>query len=381
MPASRVFERRALIGAVAYVIALALVALDASTWVQLDIATIYGLPLILAGAGRSRKAVWTLAALLIFATFAVYAWQVPAGTFAPREVFFVNRLLGAASLLVIAALLHVWINSANRGETQTRLLQEQDEKLEAAKASRRLVTVQEAERRTLANGLHDLVGQKLTALNINLNIVKGQLTPGKESQVNARLDESLQLVEETIESIRDVMVTLRPAVLDDYGLTSGLRWYAEQFTRRTGMPVVVTEAQPGCRVSPTTEEALFRIAQEALANVAKYAHADRATIAVDATADTICLAIQDDGRGFDPGLVHPPTRESGWGLMIMRERAAAVGADLRIDSAPGRGTRIVVNCRCDATPAPAVARNSGTFILGQQARSNRGFRTSKSDYD
>jgi signal transduction histidine kinase len=252
---------------------------------------------------------------------------------------------------VIAALLHVWINSADRGETQMRLLQEQDEKLEAARASRRLVTVQEAERRTLANGLHDLVGQKLTALNINLNIMKGQLAPGKEPQVNARLDESLQLVEETIESIRDVMVTLRPAVLDDYGLTSGLRWYAEQFTRRTGLPVVVTEAQPACRVSPTTEEALFRIAQEALANVAKYAHAQRATIAVDATPERIRLEIQDDGRGFDPDLILPPARESGWGLMIMRERAAAVGADLRIDSAPGHGTRIVVNCRCTLTPA------------------------------
>jgi signal transduction histidine kinase len=334
----------------AYVIALALVVLDLSTWVQLDIATIYGLPLVLAGASRSRKAVWILAASLIGATFTVYALQVPTGTFAPQEVFFVNRLLGAASLLVIAALLHVWINSADRGESQMRLLHEQDEKLEAAKASRRLVTVQEAERRTLASGLHDLVGQKLTALNINLNIVKGQLAPRKEPQVNARLDESLQLVEETIESIRDVMVTLRPAVLDDYGLTSGLRWYAEQFTLRTGLPVVVTEAQPGCRVSAATEEALFRIAQEALANVAKYAHAQRATIAVDATADTIRLAIQDDGRGFDPGLIHPPTRESGWGLMIMRERAAAVGAELRIDSAPGRGTRIVVNCPCNAKP-------------------------------
>jgi signal transduction histidine kinase len=348
---SRALERRtALLGA-AYLVALALVVLDASTWVQLDIATIYGLPLVLAGAARNRKAVWVLAASLIFATFAVYASQVPAGTFAPREVFFVNRVLGAAALLLIAALLHDWINSANRSESQMRQLQEQGVKLEAARASRRLVAVQEAERRTLANGLHDLVGQKLTALNINLNIMKGQLPRGQECQVRARLDDSIKMVEETIESIRDVMVTLRPAVLDDYGLTSGLRWYAEQFTRRTGLPVVVTETQPGHRMPAAAEEALYRIAQEALANVAKYAHANRATIVVDATAEAIRLEIQDDGRGFDPGSIHPPARESGWGLMIMRERAAAVGAHLRIDSAPGRGTRIVVDCRCNATPA------------------------------
>jgi signal transduction histidine kinase len=331
--------------AAAYAVALALVALDAATWVQLDIATIYGLPLVLAGVARSRRAVWILAASLICATFAVYASQVPTGTFAPREVFFVNRVLGAVTLLLIATLLHVWIDSAQRSEAQVRLLQEQDEKLEAARASRRLVAVQEAERRTLANGLHDLVGQKLTALNINLNIVKGQLAPRKEPQVDARLDESLKMVEETIGSIRDVMVTLRPAVLDDYGLASGLRWYAEQFSQRTGLPVVVTETRPGHRVPPATEEALFRIAQEALANVAKYAHAQRATVSIDATTESIRLVIQDDGRGFDPGLVHPPTRESGWGLMIMKERAAAAGADLGIESAPGRGTRIVVNCR------------------------------------
>jgi signal transduction histidine kinase len=295
---------------------------------------------------RSRRTVWILATSLIGATFAVYASQVPTGAFAPREVFFVNRVLGAVTLLLIAALLHVWIDSVQRSEAQVRLLQEQDEKLEAARASRRLVAVQEAERRILANGLHDLVGQKLAALNINLNIVKGQLAPRREPQVDARLDESMKMVEETIESIRDVMVTLRPAVLDDYGLASGLRWYAEQFTRRTGLPVLVTETQPGSRVPPATEEALFRIAQEALANVAKYAHAERATVAVDATPKAVRLVIQDDGRGFDPALVHPPTRESGWGLMIMKERAAAAGADLSIDSAPGRGTRIVVKCRC-----------------------------------
>jgi signal transduction histidine kinase len=346
-----VLERRGTLLVAAYASALALVVLDASTWVQLDIATIYGLPLELAGGARSRKALWSLAATLIFATFAVYAWQLPSGTFAPREVFFVNRVLGAATLLVIAALLHDWINSANRSESQIRLLQEQDEKLEAARASRRLVAVQEAERRTLANGLHDLVGQKLTALNINLNIVKGELVAGSEQQVNARLDESLKMVEEVIESIRDVMVALRPAVLDDYGLTSGLRWYAEHFTRRLGLTVVVTETQPGCRVPAAIEEALFRIAQEALSNVAKYAHAKRATVAVDATAEAIRLTIEDDGCGFDPGRVHPPTRDSGWGLMIMKERAAAVGADLSIDSAPGHGTRITVNCRCNATSA------------------------------
>jgi signal transduction histidine kinase len=323
------------------------VVLDASTWVELDIATIYGLPLVLAGLARSRKAVWILAASLVLATFAVYAMQVPTGAFAPREVFFVNRVLGAATLLMIAALMHVWIDSATRSASHIRLLKEQDEKLEAARAARRLVSVQEVERRTLANGLHDLVGQNLTALNINLNIVKSQLAGGGHPQVDARLDESMRMVEETIESIRDVMVTLRPAVLDDYGLASALRWYAEQFTRRSGLAVAVTETRPGFRVAIAIEEAFFRIAQEALANVAKYAQASRASVAIAAGDDGISLEIRDDGRGFDPGLILPPARESGWGLMIMRERATAVDATLTIDSAPGHGTRVLVSCRCE----------------------------------
>src|SRR6185295_12120561 len=89
--------------------------------------------------------------------------------------------------------------------------------------SRRLVEVQEAERRALASDLHDLVGQKLTALNIHLNIVKMESAPSMTAQIGARLADSLKLVEETIECIRDVMAELRPAVLDDYGLTAALR--------------------------------------------------------------------------------------------------------------------------------------------------------------
>jgi PAS domain S-box-containing protein len=217
--------------------------------------------------------------------------------------------------------------------------------------ARRLVAVQEAERGALASGLHDLVGQKLTALNINLNIVKSQLPSDAESLAGMRLNESLTLVEETIESIRDVMMALRPAVLEDYGLMPALRWYADQFSKRTGVPVDVIGAQTSWRLPHEAEEALFRIAQEALSNVAKYAGASRATVHVDATSDAIRLIIQDDGCGFDHEFAREPSRESGWGLMIMKERASAVGANLHIESAPDRGTRIVVNCRSDATPA------------------------------
>ena len=215
--------------------------------------------------------------------------------------------------------------------------------------SRRLVEVEAVERRTLANALHDLVGQNLTALNINLNIIKSQVLPDRLVSIEARLDDSLKLVEQTIESIRDVMTDLRPAVLDDYGLTPVLRWYAEHFAKRTGVATSVIEQGPLRRLPANAEEAFFRIVQEALANVAKYARAQKAIVTVGNAPQMMCLTIADDGCGFDPTASPRPARDHGWGLMIMQERAEAVGADLKVQSAPGRGTQVIVTLRSAAS--------------------------------
>ena len=147
--------------------------------------------------------------------------------------------------------------------------------------SRRAVEIQEAERRRLAQELHDRVGQNLTVLNINLNIIKGQISPLQAPMVGPRLDDSLELVEATVESIRDVMAELRPAVLDDYGLAAVLRWYADDFGRRTGVATSVVGHDPTPRLSPAAEAILFRIAQESLINVAKHAQARRASVALE----------------------------------------------------------------------------------------------------
>jgi signal transduction histidine kinase len=325
---------------------LGLIVADFITWIELDVAAIFGLPLVLAGATRSRALLWMLTALLIATTFVVYAVQIAPGAFTLNEIFFVNRVLNAASLLLLAGLLHIWMRSAETREAQARLIEAQNEKLQAAHVSRRMIEVQEGERRDVANQLHDLVGQKLTALSIGLNIVKGQLSPSQTAQI-ARLDDSLRVVEETTESIRDVMAELRPAVLDDFGLAPVLRWYADQFTKRSGVATSVVEEGPVRRLLPTAEHALFRMAQNALANVAKHAHADKAVVTLRTTAGSTCLVVADNGAGFDPAAVHQPSREHGWGLMIMRERAAAIGARLSIESAPGHGTRIIVTLNGD----------------------------------
>jgi signal transduction histidine kinase len=341
---ARSIDQRTLLVAV-FAVTLALVTMDFITWVELDVAAIFGLPLLLVGPTRSRRLLWILAALLTIATFTAYAVQIPKGAFSLRETFFVNRVLDVLELLLIAALLHIRMIAADKSDDQARVIARQNERLEAARISRRQVEVQESERRTLANALHDLVGQKLTALNINLNIVKSESSSAMTPQSGTRLDDSLKLVEQTIESIRDVMAELRPAVLDDYGLTAALRWYAAQFSERTGVATTVIEQGPGRWLPVAAEEALFRIVQEALANVAKYAHAAHATVTLGVTAQASCLTIADDGCGFDSAVAQQPARDHGWGLMIMRERAAAVGAELQVESAPGHGTRIIVTLR------------------------------------
>ena len=335
-------ENRTLLFAVVLAVTLGLIVADFTTWIELDVATIFGLPLVLAGATRSRALLWILTVLLVTTTFVVYALQIPPGAFTLDEHFFVNRILDAVSLLLLAGLLDIWMRSAATNEAQARLIKEQNEKLQAAKVSRRMVEVQEAERREVANHLHDLVGQKLTALSINLNIVKGQLLPNQITQIGVRLDDSLKVIEETAENIRDVMAELRPAVLDDFGLAAVLRWYAEQFTKRTAVATSVVEQGPVRRLSPTAEHALFRMAQNALVNVAKHARADKAVVTLRTAPHSTSLTVADNGDGFDPAAVHQPTRDHGWGLMIMRERAAAIGAQLNIESAPGHGTKVIV---------------------------------------
>ena len=204
-----------------------------------------------------------------------------------------------------------------------------------------LAEVEEAERQRLSQELHDQVGQNLTALSLNLNIVRS-LIPEEAEEVHNRIEDSLSLVDQTTEKIRDVMANLRPPVLDDYGLVAALRWYAEQFTKRTDIAVTVEGNEPDPRLPQRIESALFRIAQEALTNVAKHAEASHAAVCVEVEDDIMRLVVADDGIGFDPTQQGENGEGQGWGLLTMTERAEAVGAHCQIESYPDRGTKIIL---------------------------------------
>jgi PAS domain S-box-containing protein len=200
--------------------------------------------------------------------------------------------------------------------------------------TRRLVKAEEAERRRIARELHDRVGQSLSALNINLDIVLGKLEG--PADLRGRLLDSAALVERTLESIEDVMAELRPPLLDEYGLAAALGWFAEEFSRRTDIRVAVNDAagEAGAKAPAEAAVALFRIAQEALNNVLKHARASNVHIDISATPEHLVLAVRDDGAGFDAAAA-PRGR---WGMTTMRERAEAAGGGLEVQSAPGAGT-------------------------------------------
>jgi PAS domain S-box-containing protein len=214
----------------------------------------------------------------------------------------------------------------------------------------RLGEVEGRERHNLARELHDRVGQSLTALSINLSIVQSQLSAASAQQIGTRLTDSFQLIDETVEHVRDVMANLYPPVLADYGLAAALRWYGERFSRHTTIAVRVEEdGSTSSRLPAHLEAVLFRVAQEALNNVARHAQARQIMIQLT-TGATVQLCIQDDGCGFDPAQAITTDEHSGWGLRAMRERVEAVGGSLDLHAAPGQGTSV-----CAQITAPDMA--------------------------
>jgi len=206
----------------------------------------------------------------------------------------------------------------------------------------RLAEAEESERQRLARELHDQVGKNLTALGINLNLVRAHISEDTPDVARSRLDDSLALVEETVERIRDVMTDLRPPMLDDYGLVATLHWYGERFASWTGVTVTVQGEEPVPRLAAPVENALFRIAQEVLTNVAKHARATQVTMTLTADDEATRLVVADDGVGFDPAQLTTLDGRRGWGLITMTERAEAVGGRCHIESRPQQGTRVIV---------------------------------------
>lgn len=210
-----------------------------------------------------------------------------------------------------------------------------------------VMNAQEEERRRIARELHDETAQSLSSLLINLDLLESQL-PRKDTSLRAGFERVRELARRTLDETRALSHDLRPTILDDVGLVAALEWFAAEHRQTFGNHVTV-RAQQTRRLPPEIEVALFRIAQEALTNIGKHAHADSIDLSLSFPDSSARLIVEDDGCGFDPSKVDRPSREGRLGLYGMHERAALLGGTLVVQSAPGEGTRVTAELPVDYT--------------------------------
>jgi signal transduction histidine kinase len=197
----------------------------------------------------------------------------------------------------------------------------------------RVVAAQELERKRLARELHDETGQALTSILLGLKPLERTAATEEDRAAVASLRE---LVVSTLQDVRRLAVELRPSTLDDFGLSTAVERLAETFRDNTGMRVDVDAQLGDVRLPAEVETALYRIVQEALANIVKHAEATRVSILLTRKESSVAAVVEDDGKGFDKS----ETGDDVLGLVGMRERVGLVGGRLVIESAKGSGTTI-----------------------------------------
>ncbi|MCC6804885.1 MAG: sensor histidine kinase [Anaerolineae bacterium] len=221
----------------------------------------------------------------------------------------------------------LWEELKERDATRARLLAQ-------------AVRAQEQERERISRELHDETGQALTALLVQLKVLERQRDP---EALAAQASELREIVVGTLDEVRRLARDLRPATLDDLGLVPTLEAHVKMFRRKTSLNVVfAADVLEDFRLPRDTELALYRVAQEALTNVARHAAATEVSVRLEQVGDLLSLSVVDNGRGFDPASALR-TAESGVGLLGIRERVELIGGVLTLQSAAGQGTRLRVD--------------------------------------
>lgn len=236
------------------------------------------------------------------------------------------------------------------------------------RVSGEIIQAQEEERRRIARELHDEAAQALTSLLVRIRLLERSPNPEDARQ---HVQELRTLTAAALDEVRRVALELRPTILDDLGLEAALGWRVDEFNAALGARASLKVEGIEGRLAGAVELALFRVVQEALTNVARYAHASTVSVTLGYHLGALVLEVADDGIGFDPGAIGKGERR-GLGLVGMRERMALAGGDLTIDTQPGRGTRIVARVPlsrvvpASSTPrfAPEVVTQGEMAILG-----------------
>lgn len=235
---------------------------------------------------------------------------------------------------------------------------------ELRRLSRQLRSAQEQERRSLSRDLHDQVGQMLTALRMELASM-ARLHDNTESELSSRIARAKGTVEQTLGIVRNIAMLLRPSMLDDLGLTPALAWLAKEISRSSGIEVR-TKFDPELDSVPDAHRTcLYRVIQEALTNATRHSAGNGIDVSLQSDGEFIVGAIVDNGRGFERAVV----KQKGLGLLGMEERARELGGNIRIESVPGRGTRVEV--RLPRPVRPEVLHDQDSDRGRPRHRANR----------
>jgi signal transduction histidine kinase len=231
-----------------------------------------------------------------------------------------------------------------RSEQHYRQLLEQSRHMQAQLRllSRQLLSAQEEERKKISRELHDVIAQTLTSINVRLTTLK------KEAAANTRglernIERTQQLVEKSVDIVHRFARELRPTVLDDVGLIPALQSFVKEFTKRTGIRIhftTITFARLK-QLDGDKRTVLYRVAQEALTNVARHAQASRAEVKIQKLDGNVCMRIKDNGKGFPAEHLLHGKKKNRLGLLGMRERVEMVRGKFTIQSEPGKGTTIL----------------------------------------
>jgi signal transduction histidine kinase len=205
---------------------------------------------------------------------------------------------------------------------------------------RKVITAQEEERKRIARDLHDDTSQALAALMVTMDTAT-MMTSSDGEQLKDKLASMKGLAARALEGVHQMIYYLRPSVLDDLGLLSAIKWYAESRLEELGVKVGFESSGTETRLPSQTETALFRAVQEAINNIARHAEAENVLIEVYFKGSALVIEVEDDGRGFDVEAVAKLSGQGeGFGLAGMRERIALLDGTLTIQSEPSSGTQV-----------------------------------------
>jgi len=205
--------------------------------------------------------------------------------------------------------------------------------------SRQILLTQEEERKQISRELHDEIAQTLAGINVYLAALKAEAA-GKTNGLGRNIARTQRLVEKSVNIVHRFALELRPPVLDDLGLIPALHSHLKDYTKRTGLLIRVTAVAGVEQLNGTKRTVLYRVAQEALINIAKHAHASRVKVSLRRVPGAVCMEINDDGKSFAVERVLSAKRNKRLGLIGMRERVEMVGGSFSVDSAPRQGTTV-----------------------------------------